>query len=72
MEKILEEVEYCKGIVMKRFKKPLKTTENGELRFKQMDECHICGDRYTDKDVLVRDQHHITGKFRCSAHQEVT
>ena len=51
MEKMLEEVEYCKGIVKKRFNKPLKMTENDELRFKQMDECHICGNRYTDKDV---------------------
>ena len=44
MEKMLEEVEYCKGIVKKGFNKPLKMTENDELRFKQMDECHICGD----------------------------
>ena len=49
MEKMLEEVEYCKGIVKKRFNKPLKMTENGELCFKLMDGCHICGKRYTDK-----------------------
>ena len=70
MEKMLEEVEYCKGIVKKRFSKPLKMTENDDLRFKQMDECHICGNRYTDKDVRVRGHCHITGKFRGSAHQE--
>ena len=70
MKKMLEEVEYCKGIVKKRFNKPLKMTENDELRFKQIDECHICGNRYTDKDVRVRDHCHITGKFRGSAHQE--
>ena len=70
MEKRLEEAEYCKGIVKKRFNKPLKMTENDELRFKQMDECHICGNRYTDKDMRVRDHHHITGKFRGSAYQE--
>ena len=34
MEKMLEEVEYCKGIVKKRFNKPLKMTENDELRSK--------------------------------------
>ena len=33
MEKMLEEVEYCKGIVKKRFNKPLKMTENDELCF---------------------------------------
>ena len=35
-----------------------------------MDRCHICGEKYTDKDVRVRDHCHITGKFRGSAHQE--
>ena len=35
-----------------------------------MDGCHICGEKYTDKDVCVRDHCHITGKFRGSAHQE--
>ena len=67
---MLEEVEYFKGIVMKRFNKPLKMTENDELRFKQMDECHICGDIYTGKDVCVRDHCHIMRKFRYSARQE--
>ena len=35
-----------------------------------MDKCHICGEKYTDKDVRVRDHCHITGKFRGSAHQD--
>ena len=35
-----------------------------------MDGCHICGEKYTDKDVRVRDHCHITGKFRGSAHQD--
>ena len=35
-----------------------------------MDGCHICGEKYTDKDVHIRDHCHITGKFRGSAHQE--
>ena len=70
MEKMLEEVEYCKGIIKKRFNKPLKMTENDEPCFKLMDKCHICGEKYTDKDVHVRDHCHITGKFRGSAHQE--
>ena len=55
------------GIVKKRFNKPLQMTENDELCFKLMDGCHICGKRYTDKDVRVRD---ITGEFRGSIHQE--
>ena len=70
MEKMPEEVEYCKTVVKKRFNKPLVMIEDDELRFKLMDNCHICGNKYTDKDVRVRDHCHITGKFRGSAHQE--
>ena len=70
MEKMLEEVEYCKAVIKKRFKKPLVMTENDEMCFKLMDKCHICGEKYTDKDVRVRNHCHITGKFRGSAHQE--
>ena len=70
MDKMLEEVEYCKAVVKKRFNKPLVMTEDDEQRFRTMDGCHICGNKYTDKDVCVRDHCHITGKFRGSAHQE--
>ena len=70
MEKMLEEVEYCKGIVKKRFNKPLIMTENDELCFKLMNKWHICSKKYTGKNVRVSDHCHITGKFRGSAHQE--
>ena len=67
---MLEEVEYCKAVVKKRFNKPLIITEDDEQRFRTMYGCHICGNKYTEKDVRVRDHCHITGKFRGSAHQE--
>ena len=70
MEKMLEEVEYCKTVIKKHFNKPLVMTEVDEQHFKTMDGCHICGEKYTDKDVRVRDHCHITGKFRGSDHQE--
>ena len=70
MEKMLEEVEYCKAVIKKHFNKPLVMIEVDEQHFKTMDGCHICGENYTDKDVCVRDHCHITGKFRGSAHQE--
>ena len=70
MEKILEEVKYCKAVIKKHFNKPLVMTEVEEQHFKTMDGCHICGEKYTDKYVRVRDHCHITGKFRGSAHQE--
>ena len=70
MEKMLEEVEHCKAVIKKHFNKPLVMTEVDEQHFKTMDGCHICGEKYTDKDVCVRDHCHITGKLRGSAHQE--
>ena len=70
MEKMLEEVKYCKTVIKKHFNKPLVVTEVDEQNFKTMDRCHICGEKYTDKDVRVRDHCHITGKFRGSAHQD--
>ena len=70
MEKMLEEVEYCKAVVKKRFNKPLKMTENDKMCFKLMDKWNICDKKYTNKDVRVRDHCHTTGKFRGSAHQE--
>ena len=45
-------------------------TEVDEQQFKAMNGCHICGEKYTDKDVHIRDHCHITGKFRESSHQE--
>ena len=70
LEQMLEEVNYCKDIVKRKFNKPLKMTDDDELSFRLEDKCHICGEKYTDKDVRVRDHCHITGKFRGSAHQE--
>ena len=67
---MLEEVKYCKTVIKKHFNKPLVMTEVDKQCFKTMDRCHICGEKYTDKDVRVRDHCHITGKFRGSAHQE--
>ena len=45
-------------------------TEKDEEEFKKPEECHICENKYTDKDIRVRDHCHITGKYRGSAHQE--
>ena len=55
MEKMLEEVEYCIADIKNHFIKPLVMTEVDEQQFKTMDGCHICGEKYTDKDVRIRD-----------------
>ena len=70
MEQMLEEVKYCKDVIKKNFNKSLVMTEDDQMRFKLMDECYICGEKYVEKDVRVRDHCHITGKFRGSAHRD--
>ena len=70
MENMLEEVKYCKKVMEKHFNKPLRMTKENEQEFKKAKECHICDKKYTEKDILVRDHCHITGKYRGSAHQE--
>ena len=69
MEKMLEEVEYCKGIIKKRFNKPLIMTENDKLRFKQMDVIFVVIDILTKTcmlETIVTLQENSGG----SAHQE--
>ena len=70
MEKMLEEGKYCKAVIKKHFNKPLVMTEVDEQHFKTMNGCHISGEKYTEKDVRIRDHCHITRKFRGSTHQE--
>ena len=69
-EKMLYEVNCCKQIMKKHFNKPLKMTDEDEKDFQKATKCHICDQQYTDKDIMVRDHCHITGKFRGSAHQD--
>ena len=45
-------------------------TDEDEANFEAMNHCHICGNKYTDKDVRVMDHCYITGKSRGSAHKE--
>ena len=54
MEKMLEEVEYCKAIIKKHFNKPFVMTEVDEQHFKTMDGCHICGDTFVVKSTLTK------------------
>ena len=70
MEKMLEEVDYCKKVIRKHFNKQLNMTKSDEQEFQRAKACHICDKQYTDDDIRVRDHCHITGKYRGSAHQD--
>ena len=67
MEKMLEEVKYCRMMNKKYFNKPLKMTKENQEEFQKADECHICNKKYSEKDIHVRDHCHINGKYRGSA-----
>ena len=70
MEKIIEEVDWCKSIIKTHFNKPLVMTEKNKLNFESSNKCHICNKQYSEKDIRVRDHCHITGEYRGSAHQD--
>ena len=70
MREMLLEVEYCLKIAAAKFNKPLRMTDDDELDFKQRKEWYICGSKYSEQDIRVRDHCHITGKYRGSAHQD--
>jgi len=69
MEKMIDEVKYCRNTIKYKFNKPIKMTPADEENFKQATECHICGKKYTNKDKRVRDHCHVTGKYRGSARE---
>ena len=64
------EVQYCRKIISSKFKKPLVMSEEDEQMFKTAEECHICGQKYLNAGVRVRDHCYITGKYSGSAHQD--
>ena len=70
LEYMLDEVKYCKKIMKKEFNKPLRVTKEDEDKFQKANECYICNKKYTNEDIRVRDDCHITSKYRGSAHQE--
>ena len=53
LEEMLKEVEHCKKVVKTKFNKPLIMTDEDEANFEAMNHCHICGNKYTDKDMRV-------------------
>ena len=69
MKEMLSEVQHWQKIIATQFKKPLQMTDEDEQHFQAAEECHICNQKYSKKDIRVRDHCHIRGKYRGSAHQ---
>ena len=53
----------------KHFNKELVNTKEDNENFKNSTNCWICGNYYFGNDVKVRNNCHITGKYRGSAHR---
>ena len=70
IEEMLNAVQYCEKLIKTKFNKPLKMSSEDEQHFNAAIECHICGKKYTNKDIRVRDHCHITGQYRGSAHHD--
>ena len=70
MQAMLDEVKYCRNTIKYKFNKPLVMSPEDEDKFQKSTSCHICCKQFTKNDRRVRDHCHITGKFRCSAHNQ--
>ena len=42
MEKMLEDIEWCKKMKNKHFNKDMILTKDDEINFKNADKCYIC------------------------------
>ena len=68
IETILGEYDYCKKVIKKHFNKNLVMSEKDEQIFQSSNKCWIYDKLFDVGDDKVRDQCHITGKYRGSAH----
>lgn len=50
--------------------KPIQMTLEDEVLFIWSDDCHICGEKFVEGKIKVRDHSHITGEFRGAAHKK--
>ena len=66
--RMIEENKYCSEVMKKHFSKELMIIKKDDEDFKNSTKCWICDNSYVDGDVRVRDQCHITGKYRGTAH----
>ena len=65
---IFQEHKYCKKIMKKHFSKNLVMTEEEEHLYQQSNNCWIYKKLIDNDDEKLRDQCHITSKFRGAAH----
>ena len=64
---IFKEYGYCRRVMKKHFNKNLIMTAEENEEFERSNICCICG-KLIDLNNKVRDNFHITGKYRESSH----
>ena len=57
-------------MIKNHFNKEIVINKKGNEDFGNSTKCSICDNDYTDNDIKVRDQCHITGKYRDSSHRD--
>ena len=65
---MVEESKYCSAVMKKLFNKEFLMTKKDNEDSKNSTKCWIYDNDYVDNDVKVRDDFHITVKYRGSAH----
>ena len=70
MERMLEEVDYCKKIFKKCLNKKLEINDDDKKKFENSTICHVCNKKYKEEDIKVKHYQPITNKFIGSAHNE--
>ena len=66
---VIEKSKYSSDLMKKYFNKELVMNKKGDENFENSTKCWICNNLYVDGDVKRRDQGHISGKYRGSAHR---
>ena len=69
IKSMIEESKYRTDIMKKHFSKKLVMTKEDD-DFESSTKCWICDNLYVEGDVKVKDQCHIIGKYRGSAHRD--
>ena len=67
---IIQESKYCSDVMKKHFNKELVMTKENNDDFENSPKCWICDNDYIDTDVKVKDNCHITGKYRDYTHRD--
>ena len=67
---MIEESKYCREVMKKHFNKEILMPEKDNEDFKSSTKCFIFDNTYADGDVKVRDQCHITRRYRGSVYRD--